>query len=106
MDEDYYFNIDDEITSDKVFVLVIYDISSNKCRTKFANLLLGYGFRIQKSAFEAVITKSKLVKLQSEIPRYIDETVDSVRLYKINGKGNVVTWGTTEDYNDEDIIII
>ena len=99
MDEDYYFSIDDDTINDKVFVLVIYDISSNK-------LLLGYGFRIQKSAFEAVITKSKLMKLQSEIPRYIDEKQDSVRLYTIKGKGNVMTWGTTENYNVEDVIII
>ena len=37
MDEDYYFSIDDDTINDKVFVLVIYDISSNKCRNKFAN---------------------------------------------------------------------
>ena len=106
MDEDDYFSIDDDTINDKVFVLVIYDISSNKCRNKFAKLLLVYGFRIQKSAFEAVITKRKLMKLQSEIPRYIDEKQDSVRLYTIKGKGNVMTWGTTENYNVEDVIII
>ena len=59
MDEDYYFRIDeDELSDDRVFVLIIYDIISNKSRNKFSKLLLGYGFRIQKSAFEAVITKN------------------------------------------------
>ena len=83
MDEDYYFRIDDELSEDRVFVLIIYDIISNKSRNKFSKLLLGYGFRIQKSAFEAVISKDKLIKLLAEIPRYINENEDSVRLYWI-----------------------
>lgn len=86
MDEDYYFRIDDELSEDRVFVLIIYDIISNKSRNKFSKLLLGYGFRIQKSAFEAVISKDKLIKLLAEIPRYINENEDSVRLYQIKEK--------------------
>ena len=41
MDEDYYFRIDDELSEDRVFVLIIYDIISNKSRNKFSKLLLG-----------------------------------------------------------------
>ena len=62
MDEDYYFRIDDELSEDRVFVLIIYDIISNKSRNKFSKLLLGYGFRIQKSAFEAVIYQEDVVQ--------------------------------------------
>ena len=76
MEDDYYFQIDDESKDDRLFVLIIYDIVNNSRRTKFAKLLLGYGFRIQKSAFEAVITKSKLMKLNHEIPSYINEKED------------------------------
>ena len=81
MDEDYYFRIDDELSEDKAFVLIIYDIISNKSRNKFSKLLLGYGFRIQKSAFEAVISKDKLIKLLAEIPRYINENEDARRIH-------------------------
>lgn len=73
---------------------------------KFAKLLLGYGFRIQKSAFEAVITRKKLEKLKSEIPYYIDKVEDSVRLYQIRGKGQVISWGKEEEYSTDDIILI
>ena len=73
---------------------------------KFAKLLLGYGFRIQKSAFEAVITRQKLEKLNSEIPHYIDKVEDSVRLYQIRGKGQVISWGKEEEYSTDDIILI
>ena len=54
MDEDYFFQIEDEITDDRLFILIIYDITNNSKRVKFAKMLLGYGFRIQKSAFEAM----------------------------------------------------
>ena len=106
MDEDYYFRIDDELSEDRVFVLIIYDIISNKSRNKFSKLLLGYGFRIQKSAFEAVISKDKLIKLLAEIPRYINENEDSGRLYQIKGKGNVTTWGKNENYDVDEVIIL
>ena len=42
-DEDYYFQISEELESDKEFILIIYDIVENKKRVKFAKLLSGYG---------------------------------------------------------------
>lgn len=105
MNEEYYFQIAEEIEDDRVFVLVIYDVIDNKRRTKFAKLLSGYGFRVQKSAFEATLSKKKLNKLMEEIPNHID-LEDSVRVYKIRGKGQVTTWGTDVDTQEEDIILI
>ena len=106
MDEDYFFQIEDEITDDRLFILIIYDITNNSKRVKFAKLLLGYGFRIQKSAFEAVLTKTKYEKLKQEIPEFVDKEEDSIRFYKIKGKTQVVAWGKEQQYNIEDIIII
>lgn len=40
-DEDYYFQISEELESDKEFILIIYDIVENKKRVKFAKLLSG-----------------------------------------------------------------
>ena len=106
MDEDYFFQIEDEITDDRLFILIIYDITNNSKRVKFAKLLLGYGFRIQKSAFEAVLTKTKYEKLKQEIPEFVDKEEDSIRIYQIKGKTQVVVWGKEQQYNIEDIIII
>ena len=80
MDEDYFFQIEDEITDDR--------------------------FRIQKSAFEAVLTKTKYEKLKQEIPEFVDKEEDSIRIYQIKGKTQVVAWGKEQQYNIEDIIII
>lgn len=106
MEEDYYFQIEETYKDDRLFILIIYDIVSNKRRVKFAKMLLGYGFRVQKSAFEALLPAKKYEKLIYEIPHYI-AAEDSVRLYKITGKGQVVSWGENENQEtDEDIILI
>ena len=52
------------------------------------------------------ISKDKLIKLLAEIPRYINENEDSVRLYQIKGKGNVTTWGKNENYDVDEVIIL
>lgn len=103
--EEYFFDIREETDNDKVFVLIIYDISDNKKRVKLSKLLLGYGFRIQKSAFEAFITKKKYRELLERLPAYASAD-ESIRVYKIIGKGQVTTFGKIEDNSQEDIIVI
>lgn len=103
--EEYFFSIEENPGNDKVFVLIIYDITDNKKRLKLSKLLLGYGFRIQKSAFEAVITKKKYKELLSRLPSFAG-TDDSIRVYKIIGKGQVTAFGKAEEEKTEDIIII
>lgn len=105
MKENYFFEIDEKIENDKVFVLIIYDIQDNRKRLKLSRLLLGYGFRIQKSAFEAVICRKKYKELLEYLPKYVDSE-DSIRVYKITGKGQVVSFGKELEEKNEDIIVI
>ncbi len=104
-EENYFFDIEESPGNDKVFVLIIYDITENKTRNKLAKMLLGYGFRIQKSAFEAVITRKKYRELLERLPAYTS-SVDSIRVYKIIGKGQVVSFGRQETDEEEDVIVI
>jgi len=103
--ENYFWNTE-RSQGKKVFVLVIYDIVSNKRRVKFAKLLSGYGFRIQKSAFEAVIKESLYRKLLNEIPSHIDPKEDSVRVYRITGYGELQMFGQNTSIEDEEVIFI
>lgn len=103
--EDYFFKIDENKSIRKVFVLIIYDIVDNRKRQRFAKWLSGYGVRVQKSAFEAHLRKNKFDKLVKGIPKRIG-TQDSVRIYKINGKGQIISWGKDESEESEDIIVI
>lgn len=103
--EEYFSTVDDEFNEHRVFVLIIYDVVDNKRRVKLSNFLQGYGFRVQKSAFEAMLPMKKYQKMISEISRYVAEE-DSLRLYKIIGRGQVLTWGKDDSVEEEDVIII
>lgn len=106
--EDFY-NLDDlEYPpikhENKLLVLVIYDISDNKKRTRFFKFLQNYGFSVQKSAFEARISQKQYQKMLIEIPKKINQE-DNIRVYKLHGYGEVRTFGSGRIV-DEDIIII
>ena len=104
--ENYFWNTEEIKTEKKVYILVIYDIVNNKCRTDFAKKMNGYGFRVQKSAFEAMLSEKNYYKLIDQIPAYIDRNgEDSVRVYKITGKGKVKSWGI-EPVSEEEIILV
>ena len=92
--------------SNDIYVLIIYDIVENKTRNAFAKKMAGYGFRVQKSAFEALISRQKYNKLMTEIPKLIDESKDSVRVYRMTGFGEVSLFGQSVTIEKEDVIII
>ena len=103
--ENYFWNTGDSFEK-KLYILVIYDIVSNKRRVAFANKMSGYGFRVQKSAFEALVSESIYRKLLREIPGSINKEEDSVRIYKMVGYGEVTLFGTNVTIKDEEVIII
>lgn len=84
---------------------MIYDITDNKRRSKMVNALEHYGLRVQKSAFEAMLTKKKYETMLKKINPLIDEQTDSLRVYVLDDVINVYTWGIGE-CKDEDCIII
>ena len=96
---------EDHNVNNKIFVLIIYDIIENKKRVKFSKFLEGYGFRIQKSCFEAVLLKRIYGKLLDEIPKYVSEG-DSIRIYRLRGENVVTVFGENDDMVQEEVIII
>ena len=83
------------------FVLVIYDISDNRRRTRFATLLSGFGFRVQESAFEATLAKRHLTRLLERVDRFA-RPEDNIRIYRIRGTGAVTFYGAGALPNAED----
>lgn len=106
-DENYIFgNIDgDKTTEKKYFILVIYDISDNKRRNRMVKILNGYGFRVQKSAFEAHLLPRKYKKLLKDIEK-IPDICDSIRVYKMQDMSTVKVFGEPFYIEDEDVIIL
>ncbi|MFH1632805.1 MAG: CRISPR-associated endonuclease Cas2 [Chloroflexota bacterium] len=65
------------------FILVVYDISSDKRRTKLHNKLLDYGTPVQYSVFECNLTAEEIERLKKAVQRIVRPTKDHVRYYPI-----------------------
>ncbi|MDJ0648863.1 MAG: CRISPR-associated endonuclease Cas2 [Xenococcaceae cyanobacterium MO_188.B19] len=64
-----------------MFVIVSYDISEDKRRTKIHDILKSYGQWMQYSLFECDLTKTEYSKLRSRLNKIIDSETDSIRFY-------------------------
>ena len=85
-------------------VLVIYDITDDKRRTKMVRCLERYGVRVQKSAFEAFLTERRYNELIERTTRLIDPHTDSLRICLLANHTSVRSWGVG-DRHIEDVII-
>lgn len=63
------------------FLLIVYDISNDKRRTKLHNALLNYGTPVQYSVFECHLTPKNLNNLKNAIQKIIRKRKDNVRYY-------------------------
>jgi CRISPR-associated protein Cas2 len=67
----------------KRFLLVVYDIPSDKRRTKLHNLLLDYGTPVQYSVFECLLAEKQEQKMRQAVLRLIRPKKDHVRFYRL-----------------------
>ena len=102
---EYNINVSDEGNSDKIYVLIIYDIVDNKRRNSLVRFLEGYGYRVQKSCFEALLQKKAFNKMKADIKQYATEE-DSIRIYKIHGRSQVICYGSSVVIEPKDVIVI
>lgn len=103
--EDYFFGVEESRRSTKVYALVIYDITDNKKRTKFAKFMNGFGTRVQKSCFEVMVPESSFKKMMKKIGSF-PEADDSVRVYRLTGKSQVYKWDRDGSMEEDDVIIL
>ncbi|WP_075063460.1 CRISPR-associated endonuclease Cas2 [Ornatilinea apprima] len=69
--------------SDKQFILVVYDISNDKRRTKLHNTLLNFGTPVQYSVFECLLTDKEKETMLKAVKRVIRPRKDRLRFYYI-----------------------
>jgi CRISPR-associated protein Cas2 len=63
------------------FVVVAYDISNDKRRTRLHNVLLDYGTPVQYSVFECLLEGPQLARMKQAVGRVIRPRKDRVRYY-------------------------
>lgn len=99
--------------SDKMFVLITYDISTTtkKGRKRLrdvAKICQNYGQRVQNSVFECKVNETQFRILKNELEKIIDFKKDSLRFYRLgkNYEKTVEQIGLNEIYNIEDPLIL
>jgi len=77
------------------FYVISYDIPCDRRRQKIANLLEGYGERVQYSVFECILTPRKYEELCQRLKKHFREGEDSLRFYPLSQHtlGQVEIWG-------------
>ena len=65
----------------KQFVVVTYDISNDRRRTRLHNLLLNYGSPVQYSVFECLLASDELARMKRAVNKAIRPRLDQVRYY-------------------------
>ena len=64
-----------------MFVVISYDVTSDRRRSRLAKVLEGSGERVQYSVFECVLTPKQLKSVCQRIKATIDQRLDRVRIY-------------------------
>lgn len=67
----------------KHFIVVAYDISDDRRRTRLHDLLEDYGSPVQYSVFECVLTDKQIAQMQRRVRSKIKVTQDAVRYYRL-----------------------
>ncbi|MDY0121099.1 MAG: CRISPR-associated endonuclease Cas2 [Sulfurimonas sp.] len=89
-------------------IIVSYDISDDKLRTRFSKFLLKYGFRLQYSIFQIRNSKRILALVSSEIKNKFEKRfgqTDSVIIFNLSEQCKITRYGYAKN-DEEDLIII
>ena len=70
---------------DKQLVVVVYDISVDRRRTKLHRALLDFGTPVQYSVFECWLTAEEVKRMQARVRKIIRPRKDHVRYYRLCG---------------------
>lgn len=91
------------------FILVVYDISDDRRRTRLHDRLLDYGTPVQYSVFECLVEDSALVRMKKAVDRIIKPRLDRVRYYELCTacqRKIEVTEVSVEATSDEDCYVV
>jgi CRISPR-associated protein Cas2 len=92
-----------------VYVVVCYDVVSDRRRARLLKRLKGFLPHVQKSVFEGELTEVRLVEMREMIVSIIDATEDTVRIYHLCGRcipaTEVLGTGVYVEAGDPDVVI-
>ncbi len=89
-------------------LLISYDISDDKVRTKFAKFLSRFGFRLQYSVFEITNSETVLQNIENEIKNVYMKAFteeDSVIIFNLSASCRKTCYGYAKN-EEKDVFII
>ena len=91
-----------------MLILVSYDVREDRRRLRLADTLKDFGKRVQLSVFECRLEEGQLERLRARMAQLIDETEDSVRIYRLCGEcaGRLEILGTGESLEDPEVLVL
>ncbi len=66
-----------------MFIVLAYDISDNRRRTRLFKMLKRFGSPVQESVFEFHLDAGQLVRLKRAVNSILDHQSDQVRFYQL-----------------------
>lgn len=66
-----------------MFIVVSYDISDDRRRTRVMNALKDFGRRVQYSVFECDLTAEQYKRLRTRLAGLLDRSEDNLRYYPL-----------------------
>lgn len=87
-------------------VLITYDIVDDKKRNRFATFLNGYGYRVQKSCFECMVTRKQYKDLITQSREYFEKGTDSIHIYRLNDNCDITKYGKDLEMINTDMLYI
>jgi CRISPR-associated protein Cas2 len=91
-----------------MFYLICYDVVNDRRRNRVANLLKGYGLRVQKSVFECVLSGEQCEMVKRKLEKCLKPEEDQVRFYPMSGhtRGKVMILGMQPVREVDDVTFI
>lgn len=91
-----------------MFLLVAYDIVTQRRRTRVAGLCEDFGVRVQQSTFECHLDSGDVEDLCHRLADEIDVATDSVRIYRLCSPcvDRIRVLGAGEVSEDADIYVV
>jgi CRISPR-associated protein Cas2 len=94
--------------TDTRFIVITYDISNDRRRTRLHKRLKDYGTPVQYSVFECLLDPSDIIKMKVAVRKIIKPRIDHVRYYEICAqcKTRVEVTGRREVTSEAEVIVV
>ena len=89
--------------------LITYDIRNERRLAQVAKIMEGYGRRVQKSIFEALLTPADLRNLKLDLLQEMDPVDDGIKFFRLcercEQRVTIIGLGENPDLREEVIIV-